>query len=143
MADYREMLIEYLAADGLSAVDSAATWRSPSFTIGVSKTNASGNASLISAMSFGHNVETCETEKVEISNDMVCPNVVTLKSGYIVSLELLRLGWALEERGCSLEIDGDAVLITPHALVTQDEEAMLRQHVTEMRQLLKYVEALG
>ena len=74
---------------------------------------------------------------------MTLEETVTLNGGYVVPVEVLRLGWSLEERGCSLSVDGTSIVVTSPTSLSKDEKEALRRHGPALRQLLLYVETVG
>ena len=52
---------------------------------------------------------------------------VLLKGGLAVPIEPLRLLWDLEERGYTVQQDGNDLLIQPGRTLTEDERAAIRR----------------
>ena len=67
---------------------------------------------------------------------------VMLVPGLVVSLDALRLLWALEDRGCTVQADGGNLLVGPRHLLTEAERARVRQHKPELLALVQHVEAI-
>jgi hypothetical protein len=63
---------------------------------------------------------------------------VSLRGGLVVSLDALRLGWALEERGFRLEPAGDRLRVSPHAALTAEDILAIKAHRDELFRLAKY-----
>jgi hypothetical protein len=66
---------------------------------------------------------------------------VTLKGGHVVSLDALRLLWALEEDGLNVERDGDQLTVGPKSKVRAEYRPAIRQHRDELLMLVDYCEA--
>jgi hypothetical protein len=67
---------------------------------------------------------------------------VTLKSGLIVSLEALRLAWALEDRGARFSVDGeDLVVDGPPDFLTDIDRAAIRRWKRHLMAITQYHEA--
>jgi hypothetical protein len=67
-----------------------------------------------------------------------CSEVVTLKGGLTVSLDALRLGWSLEDRGFRLEPVGDKLRVAPHTALTAEDVAAIKTHRDELLTLVQY-----
>jgi hypothetical protein len=52
---------------------------------------------------------------------------VTLAGGLTVPLEALQVGWDLEARGVTLEIDGDRLAVSPSRLLTDADRIAIRR----------------
>jgi hypothetical protein len=72
----------------------------------------------------------------------IASEAVTLKGGYIVSLDALQLLWNLETRGLNLEEEGQQLAVSPRSLLTDDDRARIRQHRDELLQLVRYCETV-
>jgi len=68
--------------------------------------------------------------------------IVTLRGGHLVPLTVLQLGWALEARGLTLELEGDRLAVFPSQLLTDADRAQLREHRDALVNLLRYVETI-
>jgi len=69
---------------------------------------------------------------------MACSEKVVLKGGVVASLDALRLGWDLENRGFRLEPYGDRLKVTPHTELTTQDVAAIKAHRDELLTLVKY-----
>jgi TubC N-terminal docking domain len=65
---------------------------------------------------------------------------VVLKGGQTVSLDALRLGWRLEERGVTLRPDGDGLAVGPRGLLSDEDRGQIRTHRDELLALVRSVE---
>ena len=52
---------------------------------------------------------------------------VVLKGGFVVSIDALRLLWALEERGLNVKRDGEGLVVGPRGLLTDEDTNMAEQ----------------
>ena len=64
--------------------------------------------------------------------------VVTLRGGLQVPIAALRLAWALEERGCTMRLDGDALIVQPRSLLSEADVARIRTHRDALRTIATY-----
>ena len=68
---------------------------------------------------------------------------VTLRPGFVVSLDALKLAWDLEARGFHVRLaDDGGLLVSPRSRIGVDDEAGIRQHKAELIALAKYVETV-
>jgi TubC N-terminal docking domain len=74
------------------------------------------------------------------TTDDVETETVILKGGLSVSLDALRLGWRLEERGVTLRPDGDGLAVGPRGLLSDEDRGQIRTHRDELLALVRYVE---
>jgi hypothetical protein len=63
---------------------------------------------------------------------------VTLDGGLTVSLDALRLVWALEGRGVAVRVEGSDIVLWPPALLTDDDVAAVRAMKADVRALVHY-----
>ncbi len=63
---------------------------------------------------------------------------VVLRGGLSVRLPVLLLLWDLEERGFSLVLDGDRLVVRPYSRLTADDGAAIRAHRTELIALVAF-----
>jgi hypothetical protein len=69
----------------------------------------------------------------------VAPETVTLKDGFSVTLEALRLAWSLEERGFYVRLAEDGgLVVSPRSRITSDDDQAIRQHKCELIALVRY-----
>lgn len=70
----------------------------------------------------------------------VCSDVevVTLTGGITASLNALRLLWALEDRGFSLQPEGTKLRVRPVEPLTPDDVAAIKRHRDELLALIHY-----
>jgi len=52
---------------------------------------------------------------------------VVLRNGPTVPRPALELAWRLEDRGCSLSIDGDSLVVTPRQLLSETDREAIRR----------------
>lgn len=68
---------------------------------------------------------------------------VTLKPGFVVSLDALRLAWDLEPRGFRVRLaDDGGLLVSPRSRIDADDDAAIRQHASELIALARYTETV-
>lgn len=66
-------------------------------------------------------------------------NVVTLKGGITLPIEVIRLAWALEDRGLRLAVEASDILVSGSGgPLTDDDRAAIRQWKPELRTLIEY-----
>jgi hypothetical protein len=66
---------------------------------------------------------------------------VTLTGGFAVSLEALKLAWALEERGFRVRLAEDGgLLVSPRSRLTAQDDDAIRWHRRELIDLARYCE---
>lgn len=63
---------------------------------------------------------------------------ITLKGGFVVRVEALRLAWRLEEIGVSMRVDGDALVLRPREHVPSEDVPLLRRYRREIMQIIQY-----
>ena len=64
---------------------------------------------------------------------------VVLKGGLTVPLEALRLAWALEDRGATLAVEGeDLVIECPRGLLTEEDCAAIRRWRLHLKTIATY-----
>ncbi len=66
-----------------------------------------------------------------------CSEMVTLKGGLTVSLDALRIGWSLEQRGFRLEPVGGRLRVAPHDALTPDDVVAIKAHRDELLALVQ------
>lgn len=64
-----------------------------------------------------------------------CSERVTLRGGFVASLDALRLGWDLEARGFRLEPVGDRLRVSPYAALTPADITAIKAHRDELLRL--------
>jgi len=67
------------------------------------------------------------------SDERVC-----LKGGLTVSVDALRLGWSLEDRGFHMRPVADKLEVQPHERLTREDAQQIRQHRDELLTLARY-----
>lgn len=70
---------------------------------------------------------------------MAASEFVTLSGGFTVSLDALRLGWSLEDRGFRMDTVGDKLRVSPHQHLTADDVAAIRANRDELLTLVQHV----
>jgi hypothetical protein len=70
------------------------------------------------------------------------PGLITLKGGLVTSIEVLRLLWALEDRGFHLQPEGDRLRVQPSQALSPEDVAAIREHRDELLALVRYSEAI-
>ena len=74
---------------------------------------------------------------------ITAPELVTLKSGLVVSVEALRVLWDLEDRGFDVKL-GDGrpfkVLVGPSNRLTSKDKAAIDMHRDALAELVRYVD---
>ena len=64
--------------------------------------------------------------------------VMTLKGGLTVSVDALRIGWALEARGFTIRPCGERLQVLPPERLTAADAAAIRRHRDELLALALY-----
>ena len=72
-----------------------------------------------------------------------CVSTVILKGGVSVRLLALQLAWTLEDRGCTLAVDGDDLLVTPSELLTDADRQQIRHWREELKRIVRYGERVA
>ena len=68
---------------------------------------------------------------------------ITLKHGFMVSLDALRVAWHLEEAGFDMQVvEQDVFEVQPANRLTPEDAAAVEQHQAELIALSEYVEAM-
>jgi hypothetical protein len=67
-----------------------------------------------------------------------CSEVVTLNGGLRVTLDALRIGWDLENRGFRLTPEGTRLRVEPHGLLTPGDRVAIRTYRDELLMLATY-----
>jgi hypothetical protein len=76
-----------------------------------------------------------------MSSTTAAPETVTLKAGFVVSLDALRLAWDLEDRGLHVRLAEDGGLVVgPRSQITPADDAAIREHKRELIALTRYVD---
>lgn len=71
------------------------------------------------------------------------PEMVTLRAGFVVALDALRLAWDLEQRGFHVRLaDDGGLIVSPRSRIGTDDDAAIRQHKAELIALASYVETV-
>lgn len=66
------------------------------------------------------------------------PEIVVLKGGHSATLAALRLLWSLEDRGLTLTLDGEDLLVGPRTDLTPGDRDLIREHKPELIYLVRY-----
>ena len=69
---------------------------------------------------------------------MASSEFVTLRAGFVASLDALRLGWALEARGFHLRPVGDKLQVQPSQDLTPEDVAAIKAHRDDLLALVQY-----
>jgi len=70
-------------------------------------------------------------------------DLVTLRPGCTVPLEVLILAWSLEDKGCSVVVEpGDVLRVGPRDRLTDDDRQAIRRLKPALLELAKYVDAI-
>jgi hypothetical protein len=64
--------------------------------------------------------------------------ILTLRDGLAASVAALRLGWALEDRGLKLRVDGDDLVVAPKQLLTPADIEALRKYRADIVRILRF-----
>jgi hypothetical protein len=73
------------------------------------------------------------------ASEGIATTFVVLKGGLTVSLEALQLAWALEDRGATLAVDGeDLVVDGPPGFLTEDDRAAIRRWRGHLKAIATY-----
>jgi hypothetical protein len=73
----------------------------------------------------------------------ISSETVVLKGGFIVSMDALRLAWALEHRGCVLKCaDDGSLFVGPRNQITPADVERIREHRDELLALVNYCETV-
>jgi hypothetical protein len=67
-----------------------------------------------------------------------CDDSVTLTGGLTVPLLALQVLWGLENRGVSLTVDGDSLIVNPRQLITDVDRVAIRQLKRHLIALVGY-----
>jgi hypothetical protein len=71
------------------------------------------------------------------------PELVTLKGGFAVTLDALRLLWHLEDAGLHVRLDdAGGLVVGPRSRITLADDALIREHKAELIALVRYVEVM-
>jgi hypothetical protein len=74
---------------------------------------------------------------------ITAPETVTLKDGFIVTLEALQLAWDLEARGFCVRLAEDGgLVVSPKSRITPDDDHAIREHKHELIALTRHVDAI-
>jgi hypothetical protein len=63
---------------------------------------------------------------------------VVLTDGPTVPLAALQLAWQLEDKGCTMRIDGDVLVVGPRDRLTEDDRAAIRHWRDHLRAIAAY-----
>ena len=69
-------------------------------------------------------------------------DLMTLNGGCVVATAVLEFGWRLEERGLTLEIEGDYLSVGPKELLTDEDRSLIRRYRDDLVAILKHCETV-
>lgn len=69
------------------------------------------------------------------------PEIVTLRDGPTLPLDVILFALDLEARGITLHVDGDSLWASPERLITLDDAARIGDCQEELVAIVKYCEA--
>ena len=74
---------------------------------------------------------------------ITAPETITLKSGFVVSIEALNIAWDLEQRGFLLSLaDDGGLLVRPKREISPSDDEAIRTHRNELIILVRCSEAI-
>lgn len=63
---------------------------------------------------------------------------VTLKRGFVVPIEALRLVWRLEKIGVSMRVEDDALVLRPRDRVPPEDVSLIRRYRQDIMRIVRY-----
>jgi hypothetical protein len=75
------------------------------------------------------------TEPVDV---VQAPGIVVLRGGSSVFLPAVQLAWRLENKGCVLVLEDDALVVRPKRLLTVQDREDIRQWLDELKRIARY-----
>ena len=73
------------------------------------------------------------------ASERIASPLVVLKGGLTVPLEALQLAWALEDRGATLAVDGDDLVVEgPRGLLTSEDRIAIRRWRRHLKVIASY-----
>jgi hypothetical protein len=67
-----------------------------------------------------------------------CSDFVTLRAGLVLPVAALRFALCLESRGPNLTVDGDDLVVSPRALLTDTDREQIRQWKLHLKAIATY-----
>lgn len=63
---------------------------------------------------------------------------ITLKGGFVVPVEALRLAWRLEEIGISMRVEGNVLVLRPRDRIPPEDLPTLRRYQRDIMRIVEY-----